>query len=80
LILFRLFLLQLVTCVQDSDAKQRQARAVVESKRLVDQHVFSVQKEAAKADAHLQKQQEDIRDCMVLNWILFGSLIFNLIQ
>jgi hypothetical protein len=45
----------------------------------VDQHVFSVQKEAAKADAHLQKQQEDIRDCMVLTSILFESLIFNLI-
>ena len=58
-------------CVQDSDAKQRHARAVVESRRLVDQHVFSVQKEAAKADAHLQKQQEDIRDCMVLTSILF---------
>ncbi len=45
----------------------------------MDQHVFSVQKEAAKADAHLQKQQEDIRDCMVLNGIPFESLIFKLI-
>ena len=51
--------------VQECDAKERQARAVMESRRLVDQHVFSVQKEAAKALSHLQTQQEAIRDCMV---------------
>jgi hypothetical protein len=51
--------------VQECDAKERQARAVVESRRLVDQHVFSVQKEAAKALSHLQTQQEAILDCMV---------------
>jgi hypothetical protein len=51
--------------VQESDAKERHARAVKESRRLVDQHVFSVQKEAAKALSQLQTQQEAIRDCMV---------------
>ena len=56
--------------MQESDTKERQARAVVESRRLVDQHAFSVQKEAAKADAHLEKQQEAIKDCMVRAWLL----------
>jgi hypothetical protein len=57
--------MRLLTFGQDGDAKERQARAVVESRRLVDQHVFSVQREGAKADAQLEKQQEAIRDCMV---------------
>ena len=55
--------------VQECDAKERQARAVMESRRLVDQHVFSVQKEAAKALSHLQTQQEAIRDCMVMIFV-----------
>jgi hypothetical protein len=51
--------------VQDADAKERQARAALESRRLLDQHIFSVQREASKAESHIIKQQEGIRERMV---------------
>ena len=51
--------------LQVADTKEREARAALESRRLMDQHSFAVQKEAAKADSQLRKQQAAIRECMV---------------
>lgn len=57
--------LQFVTLPQETDAKEREAQAAIESRRLVDQHSFSVQKEANRAESYLKKEQSDIRECMV---------------